>query len=236
VRVSVVIPAYNEERIIGACLAALRDQEVPPDEIIVVDNNSSDRTGTVAAEHGARVVVERERGVVAARNRGFDEATGDVIGRIDADTIVSRGWVAALHSCFGELATDPSVGAASGPIRFYDCPRPPLCETVFYRVYEPLARRLIGHAILVGPNMALRRDIWLDIRDEVCSDETSMHEDLDLAIHIGWRSTVATVPGMAASVSARTVSSPRKVAVYPYRFARIMARHGGSARRHTARQ
>ena len=85
VRVSVVVPARNEELMIGLCLHSLLNQEVMPDEIIMVDNASDDRTVEIAERfEGIRIIQEARKGIVFARNAGFDAATGEIIARCDA--------------------------------------------------------------------------------------------------------------------------------------------------------
>lgn len=99
-RLSIVVPAFNEERLLGGTLAAIRDAssafvergwEV---EVIVCDNNSSDRTAAVAEEHGARVVFEPINQIARARNAGASVARGDWLLFIDADSSPSRELLA----------------------------------------------------------------------------------------------------------------------------------------------
>lgn len=80
-KVSVIFPSYNEAASIGAAVDAVPEGM----EIIVVDNNSTDRTGEIARERGAHVVVEKKQGYGAAIRRGFEEATGDIITVYDPD-------------------------------------------------------------------------------------------------------------------------------------------------------
>jgi glycosyltransferase involved in cell wall biosynthesis len=91
--VSVVIPCYNEEDGIRHVLGAL-----PPsmDEAIVVDNNSSDRTGEVARSLGARVVFEKRPGYGAAYKAGLPAATGDIIVTLDGDGSYPPDWAPRL--------------------------------------------------------------------------------------------------------------------------------------------
>jgi len=96
--ISFVIPAYNEERLLGPTLSAVNAAARvvgEPFEIIVADDASTDRTATVAAESGARVVAVAHRQIAATRNSGAREAKGDVFVFVDADTLVNPAVVRA---------------------------------------------------------------------------------------------------------------------------------------------
>lgn len=81
-KITVVMPCYNEEEGVAECL---RQMPSFVDEVIVVDNNSSDRTGAVAREAGAKVVFEARPGYGRAYKSGLSQATGDVICTLDGD-------------------------------------------------------------------------------------------------------------------------------------------------------
>jgi glycosyltransferase involved in cell wall biosynthesis len=85
VPISVVIPAYNAEKFIRQAIENVREQTVKVSEIVVVDNNSTDRTRQIAEELGACVVEEKKQNIAAARNRGIIESGGDWIALLDAD-------------------------------------------------------------------------------------------------------------------------------------------------------
>ena len=92
-KISIVIPAYNEEKLIGQTLSAASDSlaaATSDGEIIVVNNLSNDRTTEIAQRGGARIAQETRRNIAAARNRGAREALGEVIFFIDADTQISK--------------------------------------------------------------------------------------------------------------------------------------------------
>lgn len=96
--ISFIIPAYNEERLLGATLRALHAAAQTlgeSHEMIVVDDASTDRTAAVAEEHGARVVKVAHRQIAATRNSGAREAKGDFLIFIDADTLVNAAVVRA---------------------------------------------------------------------------------------------------------------------------------------------
>src|SRR5437667_9282213 len=96
-KISVVIPAYNEEVLLPACIDSLLDQDYEGEvEIIVVDNGSTDTTGAVARSRGVRVVEEPEHSYSRALACGFAAAGGDIIASTDADTVVPRFWISRL--------------------------------------------------------------------------------------------------------------------------------------------
>lgn len=93
--ISVIIPAFNEERYLGETLehigrarAYLRGKREQAVEVIVVDNDSTDATATVAREHGATVLRETVRGIGHVRNMGAKASAGDVLVFVDADTLI----------------------------------------------------------------------------------------------------------------------------------------------------
>jgi glycosyltransferase involved in cell wall biosynthesis len=118
VKISIIVCAHNEEAFIGPCLASLLAQTRMADEILVVNNASTDRTGRVARLFpGVRVIDEPRKGLVVARERGRAEARGDVLVYLDADCRAPLAWLERIASRF---ADEPSVIALSGNYRFYD--------------------------------------------------------------------------------------------------------------------
>lgn len=93
--VSVVMPAHNEEQYISECLHSLKDQDYPADrfEIIVVDNNSTDRTVEIAKSFGVTVLHKESGPVGAVRNHGVAHAQGEVIAFIDSDCVAPNNWI-----------------------------------------------------------------------------------------------------------------------------------------------
>ncbi len=111
--ISVVIPAKNNEDLIGRCLASLRALDYPQDrlEIIVSDGLSADRTHEIALSYGARVVLDNRQSVVSGRNAAFRVARGEFIAISDADCTMERGWLKNSLKYFA----DPRVGGVGGP-------------------------------------------------------------------------------------------------------------------------
>jgi glycosyltransferase involved in cell wall biosynthesis len=111
--ISFVVPAHNEELLLGRTLASIHAAARTigrPYEVVVAEDSSTDRTAAVAAEHGARVVAVRHRQIAATRNAGARAAVGDVLIFVDADTIVNREVVAASLAA---LAGGAVAGGAS---------------------------------------------------------------------------------------------------------------------------
>jgi cellulose synthase/poly-beta-1,6-N-acetylglucosamine synthase-like glycosyltransferase len=110
--ISVVVPAYNNQKTIGPCLDALLAQTAPHDayEVVVVDDGSADDTAQMAEERGVRVIRQPNRGPGAARNMGAQHAAGDVIVFVDADSVPDKHFVEKLAAPF----CDPEIAGASG--------------------------------------------------------------------------------------------------------------------------
>jgi glycosyltransferase involved in cell wall biosynthesis len=198
--VSIVIPVYNEEDTIDACLQAIQRQTVKPKEVIVVDNNSTDNTVALAAKYDfVTILHEPKQGVVHARNRGFNAATSDIIGRIDADTRLNHDWVAHVSDLF----RDSTLSCASGVMRYHDMSFSILINKIDLSIRRWLANRLDNDVAMQGANMALRRSTWLQVRSDVC-EVSGMHEDFDLGIHIAKASGhLALAESMVASIGFR---------------------------------
>src|SRR3954468_7907238 len=145
-RISLVIPAFNEEAYLGGCLDSVIESGGRFHEIIVIDNASTDGTaGVAAARPGVRVVHEPQKGLLAARQRGFLEATGDAVAYVDADTRMPKGWCEHADRIF---TARPEVVGLSGPARYWDAPA---WQRVFLSLLwygsAPIAYRLVGYMI-----------------------------------------------------------------------------------------
>lgn len=180
--VSIVIPVYNEEHHLKACLEAIAQQTIMPAEVIVVDNNSTDRSVEIAKQFTfVKVLHEKRQGITFARNAGFDAATSPIIGRIDADTVLPRGWVKQVQEYYSH--EENMSHALAGSCVFYNVRLPRVDHWVTSQFVFRMNRLLMGHYILWGANMAVPRRLWQSVRSQTCLD-TDIHEDLDLAIHL----------------------------------------------------
>ena len=99
-KISVVIPTYNEEKCLGNCLSALYNGSVLPDEVIVADGMSNDNTVKIAKEYNAKVIYNSKRHAAGGRNAGINIAIGDIIAFIDADCIPDSNWLSEIKQSF----------------------------------------------------------------------------------------------------------------------------------------
>lgn len=178
--VSVVVPVFNAEATVGACLESLLAQDYPSGcrQLITVDNGSTDGSAAVLRRFGRNLTLieERVRGPAAARNRGIGAAEGRIIAFLDADCTADRHWlsrlVAALESARTEaaggriLASEPGNAVARFGERIHDHER---------------AIREFTPPYLIGMNWAVRAE---SLRAVNGFDERFRRgEDVDLA----WR-------------------------------------------------
>lgn len=234
---TVIVPTYNEQDSIGDCIGSLLDQQQSIDEIVVVDNNSSDDTVAIVrrlqdANPIIRLVTESRQGLTHARTRGFDEARGDILARIDCDARPLPGWADAVTGFFRDHGEHFAAG--TGLCRCYDLPFQSRFvgyqESLTARVRSALRDRDVQSATtsrLFGSNMMLTRETWRLVRDRQ-SGRTDVFEDLDLSLplhrlglHIG------IVPGADAEISGRRyLTSPVSYLRYCVQDTRTHLAHG----------
>jgi len=188
-KISFVIPAYNEEKLLPTSLSAIErelNRSEYDAEVIVVNNASTDRTGEVARSYPWVIVVDEPRkGMVRARQAGFAASTGDLIANVDADTMVPEGW---LDRVLTEFERDENLAALSGPHVYYDL-------SIFHRALTKVwyfigyLIHLVNHyifnagAMLQGGNFIVRRKHL----DQIGGFDTTIEfwgEDTDVAKRI----------------------------------------------------
>lgn len=205
--ISVIIPAYNEEKYIQACLESLALQTILPSELIVVNNNSLDKTEKIAKKMGAIVIHETKQGMIYARNRGFDYATTDLIARCDADVVVPRDWIKKIKQNF----ENKDIDALSGPIIYHDSFLKSASILPSHIYLESLRAISKGNRYLLGPNMAIKKSVWLKVKKFVNLDDSKVHEDIDLSLNIikaGGK--IGYDSSLAVNVSSRRIKSKPK--------------------------
>ncbi|WP_079911972.1 glycosyltransferase [Paenibacillus sp. 32352] len=194
-KVSVLIPAHNEEVVIERTIKAMLKLEYPKDllEIIVIDDNSKDRTGEIADSYASRydrlkVVHLRPPniggGKSGALNHGFRHATGDIIVVYDADNTPERK---AVYYLVLAMLNDPKAGAVVGKFRVINAAQTLLTrfiniETICFQWMAQAGRFFwFGVATIPGTNFAIRRSI---IEELGGWDEKALAEDTELTIRV----------------------------------------------------
>ena len=116
-KVSIIVIAYNEEKMLPLCLDSLMELDYPEDklETILVDNNSTDRTKDIIRKYPVKYVFEHKRTRGAARNKGIKASSGEFIAFTDADCIVDRNWIRRLVQGFDS----DNIGGCGGRIVTY---------------------------------------------------------------------------------------------------------------------
>jgi glycosyltransferase involved in cell wall biosynthesis len=187
-KLSVVIPAYNEENYIGPCLRAVSREAARSGhdvEIIVVNNASTDRTAEIAAGFpGVRVVDEPCKGLSRARDTGCRQARGELIMNVDADCLMPRGYISRVLPHF----ENPRLVLLSGPFFYYDMPQPAQIGSMFFYLFQffpnVIGQRILGlGAIAQGGNFVVRRSML----EKVGGFNTAIAfygEDTDIAIRL----------------------------------------------------
>ena len=237
-RISVVVCAYNEESVIGACLHSLLAQTRLPDEIVVVNNASCDGTADVAANvPGVRVVDEPHKGLVVARETGSRVTTGDLIAYIDADGRAPLQWIERIERAFADR---PGLVGVSGPFRFYDWDLP---SRMLIRLYDwtlapavhiVIQRVLRTGAVFYGGGFCVRRSAL----DAIGGFDTSIEfhgEDTNLGRRLTAVGSVALSHACWVYTSARRYHVLGRTAVfrlYVRNFWSELVHHRPKDRRH----
>lgn len=174
-RISVVIPAYNEEKYLPATLASLvRAKEFSvakgccPVELHVVNNDSTDQTGRIASASGASVILERRHNIAAVRNTGAKAASGELLVFVDADTIVPESFLRRIH----QVMSNPAVLGGAVDTEY----RPTgIMEKTYLRMYRLLSR---ATGMAQGCAQFYRRDLFFTLGG--FDERLFMGEDVDL--------------------------------------------------------
>ena len=193
-KLSIIVPAYNEEVLIGTCISSILDSIHATHcdaEVIISNNASTDRTEEIARSYGeVHVVNETRKGITYARQAGFDASTGDLIANIDADTKMSPEWIRTVMSAFKK---DPHLVAMSGPYIYYDLS---LFQRTLVALFYQLAYILHFINTLLGKGAMLQGGNYVVTRDalqKIGGFDTSISfygEDTDIAKRISSQGTV----------------------------------------------
>ena len=160
--ISVIVCAHNEARYLPACLHSVLAQSRIPDELLVINNASTDQTSLVASQiPHVRVVDEPRKGLVVARETGRRHASGDLLIYLDADCRAPLTWLERIERRFDR---DAALIALSGPYRYYDWD---WTGRALIRAYDftlaPATQLLVRHLLRIGTifyggNFAVRKE------------------------------------------------------------------------------
>lgn len=205
-KLTIVIPAYNEEINLKRCLESVARQEVMPSKVIVVDNNSTDNTARIARQYKfVEVIKEPKQGIAHARNRGFNAVHSGIIARIDADTTLPPNWVKNIRQHYENPAHQSTALTGGGYFTNLTFPSKKFTNRLHSLIAFRFNRLIMGHYILWGSNMALLANQWRLVKGDVCND-SNIHEDLDLAIHLHRRGVkIAYDPSLQVGVVMKRV-------------------------------
>lgn len=217
-KISVVIPAFNEEKLIAKCIKAVKNQTFPKEEyeILVIDNNSTDKTAEIAKKLGAKVIsYSKKQGFSAARHYGMLKAKGEIIASTDADSIPDTHWLETIE----KLMQNKNLVYVGGTVLSTEG----AFVNLSFVIHDFVARvnQLFGISLIWGPNMAFRRDAFAQIGGFNTTLKTSDDWEFTLRIQkkFGIRSTLYTN-------TLQVKTSPRKQkklsAIIPYIFIGIV--------------
>jgi glycosyltransferase involved in cell wall biosynthesis len=209
--ISVVIPAYNEEKLLADCLESLNKQTFSKSnfEVIVVDNNSTDKTAEIARNSDARVIGCQVQGVAAARAAGSSAAYGEVIAGTDADTRVASGWLEKIWSHF---EADHELLGLTGPVYFKNTNV--VLSKLSYITFNVFQRFnfLIRKPTFSGFNYAVRTDAYKEIGG--VNPQLPSAEDVDLSFRLAKKGKVGYFEDCVV------YTSPRRIKKDPVGFFR----------------
>jgi len=157
-KISLIIPAYNEEKYIGYCLEhIIKNSNGKFYEIIVIDNASTDNTSKIASKYpGVKVIYEENKGLTFARQRGFVESSGDILAYVDADTKMKKGHYEKIEKEFNK---NENLACFSGPHEYYDVSKyHKILNKLFWIILAYPTYKIVGY-MTIGVNFAIKKEV-----------------------------------------------------------------------------
>ncbi len=216
IKISVIIPAYNEEKYIGECIKSVKRQKTENNyEIIVVDNNSKDKTKEIAKKHKVMVINEKKQGVGAARRTGTEHAKGEIVIHIDADTLLYPDHLERVYEHFKK---DSELICLGGIFLFYDAP---LWKNILRKVlYKPvlffaniMSKGVIGPS---GNNMAFRNDAYKKTKG--FNKKLKFGEDNEICRTLSDVGKIMTNTKLKVQISSRRYQLDKNFFIYTINF------------------
>jgi len=160
---SIIIPAYNEEKLIKRCLTAVSNQKFPKDqyEVIVVDNASTDKTAELIKKFPVISLFESKKGLIPARNAGLKKAKGVYFINLDADVEVPPDWLERIYT---PLQKNPRIALLTGPYKCVDDPQKFDLHNYIFSLISSIANKILKTPLVYyGGNIVIKRQLFLDI-------------------------------------------------------------------------
>lgn len=229
-KVSIIIPAYNEEKYLAATIEAALNQSHPDFEVIIVDNASTDRTAEIARSFPVKLVHEANQGTQWARERGRLEASGEILAYLDADCLPDKDWLAR-----GVERFDERVVAVAGPYDYFDAANHIryillYSQKLLYFPANVLAQYLRLGAVMIAGNSLFRASAL----EKIGGHDTSIlfwGDDTDTAKRISKIGRVVWSNQLTLKTSARRLHSQgilKTLSLYLLYFFKVIFRYEGA--------
>jgi len=199
-KISVIVPAFNEEKNLARTILALKNQNCSfPFEIIVVDNNSTDNTCSIARQLEVKIIKESQPGPAAARNAGVKASKAKLLAFTDADTVPPPNWLHHINQAF---IAKSSIVALVGTFQFK-------CTTKLLKFLNQLAfptvdqfhKLLTGNYAFRGTNFAIKKSIFLKVGG--FNSQFESFEDIELSSRVSKVGTIAYLPELKVKTTDR---------------------------------
>jgi glycosyltransferase involved in cell wall biosynthesis len=206
---SVIVPAYNEERHLEACLTSLFSQDFDlPYEVIVVDGPSEDGTAAVAGRFPVRLVRLEQRGIGAAWKAGAENSRADILAFTEADTVVPAHWLGAIHRVMMEHPQ--AVGMVGS---FILAGKPPIVNALA-RISIHLTDRIhelySGTVAFRGKNFAIRMQSLAECGG--FDERVEAYGDVELSMRAKRLGKIIYLPSLLVQTSSREFEGIRRIA------------------------
>lgn len=196
-RISVIVPTYNEGKFVEKCLRALRNQKFGDFDLIVVDGHSTDETVKIAKKYADEIIFDEGKGAGAARNLAAKHVDSEIVGFVDADTVVCENWMGTIDENFRKH----NLVGLGGVIRALDGR---LVDNIALKIGSDICYRTTQHFgfyQLSGANSAFLRSTYL--KSGGYNEKLKMLDDLEFGLRMKKYGKLMVDPRLVAYGSPR---------------------------------